>query len=154
MSIAASAPVGGIVAELGGKSHPLLLRNAEIERFEQQYAPLGVFDLLDQFIGRTTQPQARHVRDLVALGLVGAGMPDRAADDLVSALPVHENYALREVAQTLLLVAFVPPQDAQKKSGEEDGSSSDQAVKTDAGTSPKGSGTSRRRASSRKKSNA
>jgi hypothetical protein len=94
--------------EIGGVSRRLCLRNGEIERFEIQYFPFGAFELWDQLIGRGIQPQVRHVRDIVALGLVGGGMSDRAADDLVASLPPSENLHLRSVAQRLLGVTFIP----------------------------------------------
>lgn len=94
--------------EIGGMRRRLLLRNGEIERFEIQYAPFGVFELWDQLFGKGSPPQVRHVRDLVALGLVGGGMSDRAADDLIASLPPAENLALRGIAQRLLGVTFIP----------------------------------------------
>lgn len=93
---------------IGGKPCRLLLRNGEIERFEVQHAPFGVFALWDQLFGRGAAPQVRHVRDIVALGLVGGGMTDRAADQLIADLPPSENMALRQIAQRLLGVTFMP----------------------------------------------
>lgn len=93
---------------IGGADYPMLLRNAEIERFEDQYSPLGIFELWDRLMGRGMAPQARHVRDLIALGLVGAGMSDRAADALIAAQAPSENLHLRGVAQRLLGVTFLP----------------------------------------------
>ncbi|WP_282026860.1 GTA-gp10 family protein [Limimaricola cinnabarinus] len=135
MAIAAQPPKGGIVAELGGKSRPLLLRNAEIERFEDLHG-IGIFAILDQMtVGRGVTVQARHVRDLVALGLVGAGMPDRAADDIVSSLPPAQNIPLRQIALDLILIAFTPEAPAKKKAGA--ASSKPRRAKVTAGTSPK-----------------
>jgi hypothetical protein len=94
--------------EIGGKSRRLILRNGEIERFEVQYAPFGIFGLWDQLFGRGAAPQVRHVRDLVALGLVGGGMGDAQADALVASLPPSENPRLRAIAQRLLGVTFLP----------------------------------------------
>ncbi|SDE98645.1 Phage tail tube protein, GTA-gp10, partial [Salipiger thiooxidans] len=89
-------------------SRRLLLRNREIERFEAQY-DVGIFELWDQLFGRGGRaPQARHIRDLVALALVGGGMSDRAAEDLVAELPPSENMRLRQIAQRVLGVAFIP----------------------------------------------
>lgn len=104
----AIAATGAHEEEIGGSLRRLLLRNGEIERFEVQFAPFGLFDLWDQLFGRGSQPQVRHVRDLIALGLVGGGMTDRAADDLLAGLPPSENLALRAVAQRLLGVTFIP----------------------------------------------
>ncbi|MBN8189282.1 gene transfer agent family protein [Salipiger thiooxidans] len=102
------AQTGAYEEEVGGKSRRLLLRNREIERFEAQY-DVGIFELWDQLFGRGGRaPQARHVRDLVALALVGGGMSDRAAEDLVADLPPSENMRLRQIAQRVLGVAFIP----------------------------------------------
>lgn len=106
MAIAKTA--AGLTERIGNQDRPLLLRNGELERFEAQYAPFGIFELFDQLFGRGPAPQVRHVRDLVALGLVGGGMGDRAADDLVASLPPSENMHLRAVAQRLLGVTFIP----------------------------------------------
>ncbi|NDK36954.1 GTA-gp10 family protein, partial [Rhodovulum sulfidophilum] len=116
MAITNIAPKGGIVAEIGGRSRPLILRNAEIERFEREH-DLGIFAVLDRLIGRGSCPQARHIRDLVALGLVGGGMPDRAADDIVSGMPPGENWRLRQIAHDLVIAAFLtdaPQKKAQR----------------------------------------
>ncbi|WP_028029890.1 GTA-gp10 family protein [Gemmobacter nectariphilus] len=93
---------------VGGQRRRLLLTNHEIQRFELQYAPFGIFELYDQLFGRASPPQVRHVRDLIALGLVGGGMSDRAADDLISSLPPSDNVALRGIAQRLMGVTFFP----------------------------------------------
>lgn len=104
MAIAGS---GAHEEEIGGRARRLVLRNGEIERFEQQY-DTGIFALWDQLFGRGPAPQVRHVRDLVALALVGGGMSDRAADDLVASLPPAENLRLRAIAQRALGLAFLP----------------------------------------------
>jgi hypothetical protein len=122
MAISALAPLGGIVAELGGVSRPLILRNGEIERFEVQHN-LGIFAMVSQLLGRSEPPQARHCRDLVALALVGGGMGDRAADQLVSDLPPHENARIRAIAQDVVFAAFAPPELAKKKDSVKAGSS-------------------------------
>jgi len=102
------AKTGVYEERIGGENRRLLLRNGEIERFEAQYAPFGIFELFDQLFGRGPAPQVRHVRDLIALGLVGAGMTDKAADDLLAAIPPSENLNLRLAAQRLLGVTFIP----------------------------------------------
>jgi hypothetical protein len=106
MAISNTGP--GYDEVIGGSPRRLLLRNGEIERFEIQYAPFGIFALWEQLFGRGDQPQVRHVRDLIALGLVGGGMKDREADELVAMLPPSENLALRQIAQRLLGVTFMP----------------------------------------------
>lgn len=136
MAIAMEPPFGGIVAELGGQSRPLLLRNAEIERFETQH-DLGIFAMLDRLFGQGANPQARHVRDLVALGLVGAGMNDRAADGLISSLPPSENHRLRQIASDLVLIAFIPEKPEKKSVSA--GSSGKSRAKRTSGASRTGS---------------
>jgi len=112
MPITADAPLGGTLEQLGGESRPLILRNGEIERFERQHG-LGIFAMLDQLLGKC-EPQARHCRDLVALGLVGGGLNDKTADKLVDDMPPSENHKIRAMAQDLLLAAFLPPEDKKK----------------------------------------
>lgn len=134
MGIAAQPPKGGTTAELGGKSRPLLLRNGEIERFEDLHG-VGIFAILDQMTtDRGASVQVRHVRDLIALGLVGGGLPDRAAEDMIAALPPSENIRLRQIALDLVLVAFTP--DAGQKKSDDDASSDLKSVQATDGTSP------------------
>lgn len=121
MPITAKAPKGGIVAQLGGESRPLVLRQGEIERFEEQHAPLGVFEMLDLVV--SGHPQSRHCRDIVALALVGGGLADKSADKIVSDMPAHENMRIRSLAQDVLFRAFVAPDDLKKKQVEPVGSS-------------------------------
>lgn len=105
MAIASTAPV--IEEEIGGQNRRLLLRNSEIERFEAQYS-IGIFELFDQLFGRGPAPQLRHVRDLVALAMVGGGMSDRAADAAMADVGPEHALRLREIAQRVLGVAFMP----------------------------------------------
>lgn len=121
MPITAEAPLGGIIEQLGGESHPLLLRNREVERFEAQHG-LGIFEFLDQVLGKGS-PQSRHCRDLVALGLVGGGLADRSADHIIDEMPPHENMRIRAIAQDLLMAAFVAPEERKKKADDLAGSS-------------------------------
>ena len=143
MSIAAAAPPGGISAEVGGRSRPLVLRNGEIERFETQHG-VGIFEMLDAMVGRTGSVQARHVRDLVALGLVGGGMSDRAADQAVAGLEPYENAALAGIARRLVIAAFTPPKtDETPKKKRPAGSRAPSGTATGDGTSPAASEGSR-----------
>ena len=106
MGIAATAPRGGLVEELAGASRVMVLRNREIERFEDHHG--GIFALWNGFFGRGAQPSARQVRDLVALGLVGGGMADTAAEALLAGLGPEHNLRLYAIAQGLIGVAFAP----------------------------------------------
>lgn len=123
MPITAEAPQGGIVESLGNESRPLVLRNGEIERFERQHG-VGIFSMLNQLLGKDGEPQARHCRDLVALGLVGGGLNDKSADKIVDDMPPSENHRLRAIAQDLVFAAFIPIDVDKKKAGDSVGSSS------------------------------
>lgn len=120
MSILAEAPAGGVVEELGGESRPLVLTQGAIERFEEQHK-MGIYLMLDLVMQNAAR--SNHIRDIVALALVGGGMSDLQADTLIRSQPPQENIALRVVANNVLLAAFIAP-DAEKKSVE-DGSSSE-----------------------------
>ena len=141
MPITVTAPPGGIVDDLDGEARPLLLRNREIERFEEHHAPVSIFEVLDRLLGRGPSPQARHVRDLVTLGLVGGGLNETAADALMRELPPAANVHLRLAAQRLVVAAFLPPAEAPKKSGG-DGSRPAAPSEAAAGMSPDASATS------------
>jgi len=106
MGIAAEAPRGGLAEDLAGASRVLILRNGEIERFEDRHR--GVFDLWEGIYGRGRKPTSREVRDLVALGLVGGGLADADADRLIEGLGPSHNPRLYKIAQALLGVAFMP----------------------------------------------
>jgi hypothetical protein len=120
MAITAQAPLGGVSWELGGETRSFLLRQGEIERFERQHK-LGIFALFNQVMAH--EALSIHVRDIVALGLVGAGMTDKSADALIGGLPAHENMGLQVLATQILMAAFVDP--AEVKKNAEDGSLSD-----------------------------
>lgn len=129
MAIAGTAGAA-IVERIGGVDRRLILRNGEIERFEAQYAPFGIFDLWARFVGEVPQqPQARHCRDLLALALVGGGMSDRAADDLVASLPPSVNRHIMGLAARVLFAAFTPVEPGEKKTA--DGSPDAAAVAGD-----------------------
>lgn len=106
MTIAAEAPRGGLVETLAGRPYPLVLRNAEIERFEDKHG--GIFDAWEGFFGRAPRLRYGAIRDLVALGLVGGGLEDRAADAVISGLGPDEALRLYQIAQALIGVAFMP----------------------------------------------
>ncbi|KZY05272.1 MULTISPECIES: GTA-gp10 family protein [unclassified Sulfitobacter] len=121
MPITASAPAGGTIEQLGGESRPLVLRNGEIERFERQHN-IGFFTVVESLFGKGDAPQVRHCRDLIALGLVGGGLPDRTADKIVDDLPPHENPRIRSMAMDLVGAIYLSEED-KKKDAELAGSS-------------------------------
>lgn len=131
MGIAVKAERGGLVETLAGAPRAMILRNGEIERFEDHY-PSGIFAAWDGFFQRAPKPTVRQVRDLVALGLVGGGMDDAAADKLVADLGPEHNLTLYSIAQGLVGVAFMPdlPEDgeAPDASAEGDGGKKTQAA--------------------------
>lgn len=118
MAITAEAPRGGVVEYIGDASYPFVLRNREIERFEDKHR--GIFDLWDGFFGRGKKPNSTEVRDLVALGLVGGGMKDAEADKVLDRCTPADLLRLYAVAQAILGVAFMPDaaDEASKKKTE------------------------------------
>lgn len=106
MSITAEAPRGGVVEYLGGVSYAFLLRNREIERFEDKHR--GIFELWDGFFGRGKKPSSREVRDIVALALVGGGKKDAEADKIIEACGPDDLLRLYQIAQAAIGIAFMP----------------------------------------------
>lgn len=118
MAITAEAPRGGVVETIDDASYAFILRNREIERFEDKHR--GIFDLWDGFFGRGRKPTSREVRDIVALGLVGGGMKDAEADAVVARCTPADLTRLYAIAQAVLGVAFMPDamDEASKKKTE------------------------------------
>lgn len=115
MTIVADAPRGGFTDTLGGVVRTFVLRNAEIEAFEDRHR--GIFDLWDGFFGPSVRPSAREVRDILALGLVGGGMAPAEADKAIKALQPSDLHKAYEIAQAVVGVAFMP--DAADESDDE-----------------------------------
>lgn len=106
MTITAEAPRGGLVEELGEATHTFVLRNREIERFEDKHR--GIFDLWDGFYRGGTKPTSKEVRDLLALALVGGGMKDVQADEVLKGCTPGDLLRLYAIAQAVLGAAFMP----------------------------------------------
>lgn len=106
MSITAEAPRGGVVEYIGDTSYTFLLRNREIERFEDKHK--GIFELWDSFFGRSTKPSSAEVKDLLALALVGGGLKDHEADAVIAKCTPADLMRLFQIAQAVLGVAFMP----------------------------------------------
>ena len=106
MSITAEAPRGGVVEYIGDTSYTFLLRNREIERFEDKRR--GIFELWDGFFGRGVKPTSSEVRDLLALALVGGGMKDHEADAVLSDCSPADLMRLFQIGQAVVGVAFMP----------------------------------------------
>lgn len=124
MGIAAEPKRGGVVEEIGGTTYLFLLRNREIERFEDKHR--GIFDLWDGFFGDGKKPTSQEVRDLLALGLVGGGMKDAEADKVLARSTPEDLFRLYAIAQAVLGVAFMPDaaDEAAKKKNSADQSPS------------------------------
>lgn len=112
MSILAQAPIGGITADLGGETRPLNLLQGGIERFERQHKH-GIYRLFLEVSSGTAL--SYHCRDVVALGLVGGGMTDKQADDLMQTLRSQDIIQIQSITIELLRAAFVD-MEAEKKS--------------------------------------
>ena len=106
MTITAEAPRGGVVEYIGDTSYTFLLRNREIERFEDKHR--GIFELWDGFFSRGKKPTSKEVRDLLALALVGGGMKDHEADAVLSGCTPAELLRLYQIGQAVIGVAFMP----------------------------------------------
>lgn len=120
MSITAEAPRGGVVEYIGDTSYVFLLRNREIERFEDKHR--GIFDFWEGMFGRGTKPTSTEVRNLLALALVGGGMKDAEADRVIAKATPADLLRLYQIAQAVLGVAFMPDtvEEASKKKPTED----------------------------------
>jgi hypothetical protein len=120
MTITAEAPRGGVVEYIGGTSYVFLLRNREIERFEDKHR--GIFDFWEGVFGRGTKPTSTEIRNLLALALVGGGLKDSEADKVMSAATPADLMRLYQIAQAVIGVAFMPDavEDNSKKKPIED----------------------------------
>ena len=106
MSITAEAPRGGVVEYLNDVSYTFLLRNREIERFEDKHR--GVFDLWSGFFEGGKKPTSTEIKDILALGLVGAGLKDHEADRIINNLQPSDLLRMYQIAQAVIGVAFMP----------------------------------------------
>lgn len=106
MTITAEAPRGGVVEYIGDTSYTFLLRNREIERFEDKHR--GIFDFWEGVFGRGTKPTSTEVKDILALGLVGGGMKDADADKVLNKATPADLMRLYQIAQAVLGMAFMP----------------------------------------------
>ena len=106
MAITAEAPRGGVVEYIGSTSYTFILRNREIERFEDKHR--GIFDFWEGVFGRGKKPSSTEVRDLVALALVGGGMKDHDADKVLAEWGPDQLMHLLQLAQAIVGVAFMP----------------------------------------------
>ena len=106
MTITAEAPRGGVVEYINGTSYVFVLRNREIERFEDKHR--GIFDFWEGVFGRGKKPSSKEVRDLVALGLVGGGLKDHEADNVLQQSGPDQLMHLFQLAQAIVGVAFMP----------------------------------------------
>lgn len=106
MAITAEAPRGGVVEQIGDATYTLLLRNQEIERFEDRHR--GIFELWDGFFDRGKKPTTKEVRDLLSYALVGGGLNDAQADAVIAATGPEQLMHFYALAQAVLGVAFMP----------------------------------------------
>lgn len=117
MTITAEAPRGGIVEYIGDASYVFLLRNREIERFEDKHR--GIFELWEGFFNQGRKPTSKEVKDILALGLVGGGLKDHEADEVITRSKPEDLLRFYQIAQAVIGVAFMPDigddQDVKKK---------------------------------------
>lgn len=115
MPITDKAPRGGVLEEVGGMRRPLLLDLGEIERFEDEHR--SIFEAYDGLFGRGVKPSSTEVRDLVAIGLVGGGMDDQSASDILATITPPDLPDLYKVAQAMVGIAFYPDVEDQGDQG-------------------------------------
>jgi len=120
MTITAEAPRGGVVEYIGDTSYTFVLRNREIERFEDKHR--GIFELWDGFFSDGKKPRSVEVKDILALALVGGGKKDHEADAIVNACTPADLLRLYAIAQAVVGIAFLPDAatDLSKKKNGED----------------------------------
>lgn len=106
MSIVNEAPRGGLIETINDRQCVLLLRNGEIERFEDKHR--GIFDVWAGFFEAGKKPTSTEVRDLIALGLVGGGMKTWEADKIVDGATPADLLRFYQIAQACLGSAFLP----------------------------------------------
>lgn len=106
MTITAEAPRGGVAEYLGDTSYTFKLRNREIERFEDKHR--GIFDLWEGFFERGKKPTSKEIRDILALGLVGGGMKDHEADEVIAKAGPSDLMRMYQIAQAVIGIAFMP----------------------------------------------
>lgn len=106
MTMLPERPRGGLVEDLDGAPRVLILRNREIERFEDKHG--GIFDLWAGFTSETGRPNWRQVRDLLELALVGGGLDSREAARVLTAIGPDRALFLYQLAQSVIAVAFMP----------------------------------------------
>jgi len=125
MSITAEAPRGGVVEYIGNTSYTFVLRNREIERFEDKHR--GIFEIWEGFFGRGKKPTSTEVRDMVALALVGGGLKDHEADAVLRDCGPDSLMSLFQISQAVLGVAFMPDavEEGSKKKKDADQSQDD-----------------------------
>lgn len=104
--ITAEAPRGGISETIGDATYTFLLRNREIERFEDKHR--GIFELWEAFFGEGTKPTSKEIKDLLALALVGGGKTDSQADEIIEKANPSDLMRLYQIAQATLGIAFMP----------------------------------------------
>lgn len=106
MSITAAAPRGGVAEYIGDASYVFRLRNREIERFEDKHR--GIFELWEGFFERGKKPTSKEVKDILALGLVGGGMKDHEADEVIAKSTPEDLLRFYQIAQAVVGIAFMP----------------------------------------------
>lgn len=124
--------------QIGGRQRRLLITNAEIERFEAQH--IGMYDLWDQLFGHKPGLKVTHVRDIVALALVGGGAPDAEAETLIASMGPEHNVALRDMARRAVGLAYFPSALTSDEKKSPDGSVEGESESPSADAMAQGSG--------------
>ena len=121
-SILDDAPRGATKGTVGGKEYTFRLTMEAIERWEDKH-PAGIYRFLaDIGEGKVTLSQSK---DLLAVGLVGAGLSEKEAKAVIDGWKARDIFDLPPIASRLINEAVFPA-DSDEIDIEQDDSGKDQ----------------------------
>ena len=116
-SLLDDAPRGAIKGTVGDKEYVFRLTMGAIERWEDKH-PTGIYRFLaDIGEGKVTLSASK---DLLAVGLVGAGMPEREAKAVVDSWNPRDIFDLPPLASKLINESVFPDLDSDEIEVEQD----------------------------------
>ena len=116
-SILDDAPRGAIKGTVGDREYVFCLTMGAIERWEDKH-PSGIYRFLaDIGEGKVTLSESK---DLLAVGLVGAGMTDKEAKAVVDSWKARDIFDLPPLASRLINESVFPDLDTDEIEVEQD----------------------------------
>lgn len=113
MTIEKDLAPGEVALHIDEQRYVLRLRMAEIERFEDNLG-VGIFDVFSKFMPSSDKRASSiEVRSLLKYGLVGGGMEDRKADNLINSVPVGKLTDMYSAASVLLVETLTADKEAE-----------------------------------------